>query len=72
MEYKVYAQDGNSLYGATVIVDGKFVVNGTKSRYGESIAFVRGNAGKWRSIEWVTVPDAVKDALFNKAIAKAA
>ena len=50
----------------------KFVMNGTRSRYNESIAFVRGGAGGWRSIEWALVPDAVKDSLFNKAIAKAA
>ena len=72
MKYKVYEQAGQNLYGATVIIDGKFVMNGTRSRYNESIAFVRGGAGRWRSIEWALVPDAVKDSLFNKAIAKAA
>ena len=71
MEYKVYAESKGALYGATIAV-GDVVCNATRSRYGESIAFVRGGNGGWRSIEWVTVPESIQTELFNKAIAKAA
>lgn len=71
MKYKVYAESKGALYGATIAV-GDVVCNATRSRYGESIAFVRGGNGKWRSIEWITVPESIQTELFNKAIAKAA
>ena len=71
MQYKVYAESKNALYGATIAV-GEVVCNATRSKYGESIAFVRGGNGRWRAIEWVTVPESIQTELFDKAIAKAA
>jgi hypothetical protein len=70
MQYKVYAQSKGALYGATIEVS-EVVCNATKSKYGESIAFKRGGNGKWRAIEWLIVPDDIKTALFDKAVAKA-
>jgi hypothetical protein len=69
MEFKVYANHNGACYGATIHV-GELTCNATTDRYGNSIAFVQGESGKWRATEWFGVPEEVQDALFDKAEAK--
>lgn len=70
-EQSAYHNHEGILYGATIAV-GDVVENATVDRYGASVAFIRDERGSntWRTIEWFTVPQEVKDALFRKAIAK--
>ena len=57
---KVFTKQGAETWGATITDDGTVLINDT------GVAFVRKNGGRWRCVEWFTVPTAVKEKLFNK------
>ena len=66
-EVRAYVTHERVLYSATIHVGDSITCNATTDRYGNSVAFVQKNGGRWRCIEWLTVPSEVKEALFNRA-----
>ena len=68
-EVKTYINHNGACYGATIHV-GEIICNATTDRAGNHIAFIQRDGGKWRAIEWFSVPESVKEAMFDQAEAK--
>ena len=60
MEKKVFIRQGAETWGATINKTEGVIMNDT------GLAFVRKNGGRWRCVEWFTVPNEIKDRLFAK------
>jgi hypothetical protein len=60
MEKKVFVQNGDETWSATINTADGITMNDT------GVAFVRKCGAKWRCVEWFIVPNKVKEKLFAK------
>lgn len=62
-QIKTYATDSQGrVWGATIAVSETAVCNTTGK------AFIAGVKGVWRCVEWFSVPEEIKESLFDSAI----
>jgi hypothetical protein len=61
MDKRVFINSGLKTWSATINTAGNMFSND------KGVAFVRQSGGKWRCVEWFTVPPEIRDRLLKKA-----